>query len=202
MPVCRRSGLLRLCHCSARRSSDTGRRKEDFPPCLKPLRRVTVVVRGVRTVREGSMARISGEVVIRRTPKQVFECVADERNEPSWNPRMKRVELLTPGPVGVGTRWAATAGTPRGSTDMVIEVTGYEAPRRLDSVTQLPGMDIVGSVLFQGVAEGTRLRWRWDVRPRGALRAVGPLLGLVGRRQERQTWEGLRRHLEGDGVRR
>ena len=143
------------------------------------------------------MARISGALVIRRTPRQVFECVADERNEPSWNPRMKRAEKLTAGPLGVGTRWAATMGTPRGSSAMVIEVTGYEPPRRLDSVSYLQRMDIAGSVLFQGVPEGTRLRWRWEVRPRGALRAVGPLLGLVGRRQERQTWEGLRRHLEG-----
>jgi hypothetical protein len=33
----------------------------------------------------------------------VFDFVAAERNEPLYNPRLERVELLTAGPIGAGT---------------------------------------------------------------------------------------------------
>ncbi len=50
---------------------------------------------------------------------RVFDTVADSRNEPAFNPAMTGVELLTPPPVGLGTRFRARmgkAGTDRGSS--------------------------------------------------------------------------------------
>jgi hypothetical protein len=34
------------------------------------------------------------------------------------------------------------------------------------------------------------------MRPTGAARFLGPLVGVVGNRQERACWEGLKRYLE------
>jgi hypothetical protein len=36
------------------------------------------------------MTRIEGEIVINRPLEEVFDFVADERNEPRYNPRMLR----------------------------------------------------------------------------------------------------------------
>jgi hypothetical protein len=55
------------------------------------------------------MARIDGELVINRPIHEVFDFVADERNEPRYNPRICRAEKLTPGPIGRGTRFQAEA---------------------------------------------------------------------------------------------
>ena len=52
------------------------------------------------------MAKIEGEILIGRPAEEVFDFVADSRNEPSFNPAMAGVELLTPLPIGVGTRCA------------------------------------------------------------------------------------------------
>ena len=49
------------------------------------------------------MARIEGEIVIDRPVEVVFDYVADQSNEPQYNPRMVRAEKITPGPVGKGT---------------------------------------------------------------------------------------------------
>jgi hypothetical protein len=51
-------------------------------------------------------------------------------------------------------------------------------------------------------AEGddTVLGWDWQVRPNGWLRAVGPLLGPLGRRMERRIWTGLKHKLENEGA--
>jgi hypothetical protein len=46
------------------------------------------------------MIRITGEIVIARPVEEVFDFVADERNEPLYNRRMRSAEKTTPGPVG------------------------------------------------------------------------------------------------------
>lgn len=80
---------------------------------------------------------------------------------------------------------------------MLIELTEFDRPRRLASVTTMPGTTITGALMFEPVRAGTMLRWSWDVHPDGALRLLGPVVALVGRREERRIWEGLKTYLEG-----
>lgn len=54
------------------------------------------------------MAHIEGEVLIRRRIGEVFDFVADERTEPTYNRNMAVSEKVTAGPIGVGTRFRAT----------------------------------------------------------------------------------------------
>ena len=51
------------------------------------------------------MARVEGEIIIYRPVEEVFDFVADERNEPRYNPRMLDAEQISEGPIGVGTRF-------------------------------------------------------------------------------------------------
>jgi hypothetical protein len=48
------------------------------------------------------MAKVEGEILIGRPVEDVFDFVADSRNEPSFNRAMTGVELLTPLPIGRG----------------------------------------------------------------------------------------------------
>jgi hypothetical protein len=84
------------------------------------------------------MARIDGELVINRPVYEVFDFVADERNEPRYNPRIRRAEKLSPGPIGRGTRFRAEAVTLGRATGMTLEYTVYERPRRLASSIHMP----------------------------------------------------------------
>ena len=43
------------------------------------------------------MANVSGEILINRPVEQVFDFVADQRNEPIYNPRMLQSEKITEG---------------------------------------------------------------------------------------------------------
>lgn len=79
---------------------------------------------------------------------------------------------------------------------MVVEVTGYERPSWLASVTRSSTMETEGALTFESIPGGTRMRWSWDVRPRGLLRLIGPIVGAIGRTQERRIWGGLKRLLE------
>ena len=77
------------------------------------------------------MARIDGEIIIAAPVEQVFDTVADERNEPRYNPRIARVQKTSPGPVGRGTRFSAQPKGMGARGVMTIQLVDYDRPRRL-----------------------------------------------------------------------
>jgi len=142
------------------------------------------------------MATIQGETVIGRPIDEVFDFVADERNEPTYNPRMVRAEQVTEGPIGKGTRFAAAAKSMGREQDMLIEFTTYERPKKLASTTSMSSADISGTLTFEEDVIGTRLHWSWDVKPKGARKLLAPLMARVGKHQEEEIWAGLKQYLE------
>ncbi|HEX8975537.1 MAG TPA: SRPBCC family protein [Solirubrobacteraceae bacterium] len=142
------------------------------------------------------MARVQGEIIIARPVEEVFDFAADERNEPGYNPRMVRAQQVSSGPVGAGTRFHTELRTMGRTMPMTVEFTRFERPRLLASKTTSSMMETAGALSFDSVAAGTRMRWSWDVRPRGPLKLLTPLVGLLGRRQERAIWSEFRRVLE------
>jgi deazaflavin-dependent oxidoreductase (nitroreductase family) len=143
-----------------------------------------------------NMAHIEGEIVIHRPVEEVFDVVSDERNEPTYNPRLLWVEKISSGPIGRGTRFRAATKTMGQPVEMTIEFTEYERPRRLRSSTHMPTMEIQGALSFDPVPQGTRMRWSWELQPRGVLRLLRPLIARMGERQEETIWAGLKQFLE------
>jgi uncharacterized protein YndB with AHSA1/START domain len=143
------------------------------------------------------MVRIEGEIVIHRPVDEVFDFVADERNEPRYNPRILRVHKLTPGPIGQGTRFRAETTTMGRTAGIAIEYTAYQRPRRLGSSIHMSAADIQGTLTFDPVAGGTRMGWTWDLRLRGWYRLLTPVIARSGRRQEQVNWTSLKQYLEG-----
>lgn len=143
------------------------------------------------------MVRVEGDIIIRRPVEAVFDVVADQRNEPRYNPRMRRAEQVSAGPIGVGTQFRAETATMGRPLTMVIEYTVFERPRRLESTSRLAAMDIRGALTFDSAPEGTRMHWSWELEPRGGFKLLTPLIARLGRRQEAAIWAGLKRYLEG-----
>jgi Polyketide cyclase / dehydrase and lipid transport len=142
------------------------------------------------------VASIVGEILIARPITEVFDFVADERNEPKYNPSMVRAEKLTPGAIGKGTRFRATTKSMGRPLDMLLETTDYQRPTRLANTTRMSSAEIHGALTFEPEIGGTRLRWSWDVKPKGAFKLFTPIIGRVGRRQESAIWASLKRYLE------
>lgn len=142
------------------------------------------------------MPRIDGEIVIDRPVDLVFDYVADQSNEPQYNPQMVRAEKLTTGPVGVGTKFRSAVASRGRTTEMLIEITGYDRPHRLASATTMQQADINYTLTFEPVTSGTRMRWSGQVRPKGGVKLLGPLIAWVGRHQEQRIWTSLKQHLE------
>jgi uncharacterized protein YndB with AHSA1/START domain len=132
------------------------------------------------TFMHGGVAVIEAEVDIRRPAEDVFDYASDPANEPGWNIRLKRIQKLTGGPVGVGARYRMefTQGPAA-----ISECVRFERPRFWEHAG---GSKIISSV-FSGRAvprgDGSHLLLRMQIRPRGPLRLALP---LVRRRMQRE----------------
>lgn len=142
------------------------------------------------------MARINGEIVISQPVDVVFDYVADQSNEPQYNPQMVRAEKITAGPVGVGTRFRSAVAARGRAVEMLIEITDYDRPHRFASATTMRQADISYTLTFEPATPGTRMRWAGQVRPKGAFRLLSPLVTWMGRHQEQRIWTSLKQHLE------
>ncbi len=142
------------------------------------------------------MTLIEGEVLIGRPPEVVFDFVADERNEPKYNPRMIRSEMITAGAIGRGTRFRVATKPLGHPMEMTVEFTCFERPSRLVSVTEMKAAHILGSLTFEPHESGTRMRWSWDIEPRGGFKLLAPIVARIGERQEAAIWASLKRYLE------
>ena len=56
--------------------------------------------------------------------------------------------------------------------------------------------DISYTLRFEPAGAGTRMRWRGQVRPKGAYKLLGLMISWMGIRQEQRIWASLKRHLE------
>jgi uncharacterized membrane protein len=142
------------------------------------------------------MATITGSIEIDCPAEEVFDFVADQRNEPKYNPDLLQSTKVTDGPITVGTQFAAVHLSRGRSVDLTIEVTEFDRPRRFGSHTTMPGADIRGMLTFHSIANRTHMYWIWQVRPNHLGWLLAPVVRAVGTRQERACWTGLKQYLE------
>jgi uncharacterized protein YndB with AHSA1/START domain len=142
------------------------------------------------------MAHIAGEVTIDAPVEEVFDLVADERNEPRYNPRIVRAEKVSRGPVGAGARFVAEPRSMGAKGEMTLEVLEYDRPHQLHNHVRSSYMQVDGTLTFEEVDGATRLRWDWDMGLVGPMRVLAPVLALVGPRWERRNWLDLKDYME------
>ena len=119
--------------------------------------------------------------------ENVFDIVADLRNDPQWNSRVSSAELKSPEPVGLGSRFAIV----NGGTPFDVTITSYERPSRL--VFEASGKpDLTIACTFTPAGEGTELESDFDFRPKGALKVVFAVLGPVIRRDVPKQYASLK----------
>jgi uncharacterized protein YndB with AHSA1/START domain len=138
---------------------------------------------------------VQGDIVINRPIDEVFDFVADERNEPKYNPQMTLAEMVTQGPIGVGSKFHCVMTGAR-AADMTIEYTEFDRPRQLRSTTHISNMDINGTLLSEPQGQSTKMKWLWNIEPRGFLKLLGPIVRRMGEREELTNWTCLKKVME------
>jgi uncharacterized protein YndB with AHSA1/START domain len=135
--------------------------------------------------------------VIDRPAADVFQAIVDVESFPRWNPTTKRARKLSPGQTAEGTRFEFAI---RGFGRTIQELRGFERDRRVTLVPHIKALS--GGHTFVLTPEGdgrTRVDHELEMTPRGAWRAFGPMVAMVGRRNLRQTASALQAWLERPG---
>jgi hypothetical protein len=132
-------------------------------------------------------------VDIQRSPVEVFDYCTDLSREPEWNPRTRRIQKLTDGPIGLGTRYQGEwiKGDP-----MTIQFVRFERPMAWASVGRSRRLVANSNGQVSATPGGARLVVRIQLRPQGALRLLLPVLGPIMRRREQRNLRAIKLALE------
>lgn len=144
------------------------------------------IVDRVLASRAGGRTRqpIRSLIVIDAPVERVWQVLADVEGQPRWMHDMKAVRVLTPGPVGVGTRGEADVRIFGMEVLDPITITAFEPPRRF-AIRHDGQFSGEGVIELESGAGGNTTIVRWDetiVPPYlphlGAL-LLAPILGSI-----------------------
>jgi hypothetical protein len=136
--------------------------------------------------------------VINRPLEEVFAFFRDVDQHAGQKGTIVPVyDKITPGPVGVGTRYREVVQVmPFVTGEILTEVVGYEPSRRLAYRYVALGMAGELTYWFEAVEEGTRMVQRQSLWPSGLLRLFSPLIGAMFSRMIERRLVGIKGYLE------
>ena len=131
--------------------------------------------------------RVTATTRIACPPEDVFDMLADLRNDTRWNSRVSRAELRSPEPIGAGSRFALV----NGGQPYDVTITSYDRPSRLAFEARgKPDLTIAYALTRRG--DETDLESDFDFRPRGVLKVLFPLLAPIIRRDVPKQFASLK----------
>jgi uncharacterized protein YndB with AHSA1/START domain len=130
---------------------------------------------------------------IARPVEEVFATVVDLERFPEWNPTTRSARRLTPGEIGEGTRFELEI---KGFGKTIQELHEFERDHQVRLVPQIKVL--AGGHRFRFTREdgGTRIDHELEMVPKGAFKLFSPLIGVIGRKNLRDTAKALQGYLE------
>ena len=135
---------------------------------------------------------LSASITIKRRAEEVFAYVIDVEHDAAWRSGVTRSELVSSPPLIEGSEGQTRAG----ETVVRWRVVAFEAGRRVDWELLDGPIRGTGGYRVEPQGEHTLFTLYAEVHPSGLFRLVGPLFGLIGRRQNRKDVAVLKQILE------
>jgi uncharacterized protein YndB with AHSA1/START domain len=131
--------------------------------------------------------------VIKRPANEVFSLLADLGSFAEWNPTIRSSRRLDDRPSGNGAKFEWDL---RGFGMVIQELQEFEPDVQLRIVPHIKPFE--GGHRFHLTANGdeTRIDHELEMTPKGIFRLFTPMLGIIGRKNLRDTANALQGHLE------
>ena len=113
------------------------------------------------------MGNIVVERLVAAPPEKVFAIVTDIPNVPKIQPAITNVEMLTEGPIGVGTKWSETRKEGGREMTLTLEITQFDAPHSYTVEADAMNTHYVTRIDCEAQGGGTLARMTADSTPRG-----------------------------------
>ena len=142
--------------------------------------------------------RVERQISIARPPAEVFDYIADVRNDPSWHTDVLEVRSSTE-VVGMGTTFDVRVKPSMGVSEGSMTVSRFEPGRLVEFRGQMGKMAPTVTNICEPDGKGTRVTRRVELEPPGVMRLMSPLIaGKIGKDNEKFL-ANLERVLEGAG---
>jgi carbon monoxide dehydrogenase subunit G len=139
------------------------------------------------------MIRAHTDLHVASTPEDVFDRMADMRNELHWNPNVTEMTKAGDGPVGPGARFE---GRMKRVGPMYMVISEYDRPRRLRMTGGGRPANVDFAASFEPAEAGTRVDATLEMQPKGLGKYFARLLRGQVQRQEEETLERFKRWVE------
>jgi uncharacterized protein YndB with AHSA1/START domain len=143
------------------------------------------------------VALLTRTQVIDQPVDLVFNTVVDGANYARWNPTVRASRRLGEGELGDGTQFEWEL---RGFGNVVQELQEFERNARVRIVPHIKSLRGGHRFLFTAMGDRTRVDHELEMTPTGYFRLFAPMMGLMGRRNLRDTANALQAYLEETGT--
>ena len=135
-------------------------------------------------------------VHIERSPERVWDYMMDFSNAPRWRNLVRRVEVVTPGPVRIGSELLVTYDLMAKVKQAVSEVWAFEPGRRFGVRNTESHVTGVFEYTLTPESAGTRVTFTCDIEPRSYMWLLLPLLIRGNRMRYTQQLPNLKKEVE------
>jgi hypothetical protein len=144
------------------------------------------------------MAQYQATIQSRRSAEETFGYLATFSNAVDWDPGVLAAEKLDPGPVGVGTRFRLVVPFLGRRMPLTYEVTRYVPGHAVDLAAFTAILRATDRIVVTAGADRSVVGYEAEVRLRGPLRVLHPLLRPGFRAVAQRAAAGLARALSAD----
>ena len=118
--------------------------------------------------------------LVDRPMKDVFAFVGDPKNMSKWNSAVVSLEQITPGDVGIGTKFKSTGEMLGRRIEGEMQVTAYEPDTKCGFQVNSGPMQVNITVTLKTVGTGTKISLHAEGNPAGFFKiAEGMMAGRV-----------------------
>ena len=131
--------------------------------------------------------------VIRKPVEEVFGTVIDVANFPRWNPTTPSARKLTAGATGEGTQFELEI---KGFGKVLQELQEFRPNQQVRIVPHFKVLTGGHRFIFTSDRNGTRVDHELEMTPKGVFKIFIPIMGMMGKKNLRDTANALQRYLE------
>jgi hypothetical protein len=142
------------------------------------------------------MRSFTYDIYIERPPEVVWNVMMDFSRAYRWRNLVRTVEVITPGPLRVGSEMAVTFDLLGKVKRAVSEVWAFEPPVRFGARNTEQNITGIFEYRLRPERTGTRIIFSCDVQPRGLMWLLIPLLIRGNRLRYRDQLTRLKEEVE------
>ena len=138
------------------------------------------------------MAHYRREIVVPTPLTTTFAYLSRFSSAEEWDPGVIQAQMITPEPVGLGSRFRLVAVFLGAKVPLEYEIIEYDPPRRVVLTAENRSVRSTDTISFDSTTSGgTEVRYEAVLLPKGTARLADPLFALALRRVGDRAAGGL-----------